>query len=72
MSDAHLTSMYSSDAEPGARGLLSGGESSTAATGGGKATTLVLTEEEKLLLSAEGIELPTDMPLTKVSWPQYA
>jgi hypothetical protein len=30
-----------------------------------KAATLVLTEEEKQLLAAEGVSLPTDMPLTK-------
>lgn len=35
---------------------------------GHKAHTLVLTEEEKQLLSAEGVELPTDMPLTKVTF----
>ena len=30
-------------------------------------TTLVLTEEEKSLLAAQGVSLPTNMPLTKVS-----
>lgn len=29
---------------------------------------LVLTEEEKYLLAQEGVELPTDLPLTKVSY----
>lgn len=33
-----------------------------------KAATLVLTEEEKQLLAAEGVNLPTDMPLTKVGY----
>ena len=32
-----------------------------------KAATLYLTDEEKRLLAAEGVTLPTDMPLTKVS-----
>lgn len=32
-----------------------------------KAATLVLSDEEKRLLSEEGISLPTDMPLTKVT-----
>lgn len=32
-----------------------------------KAATLLLSDEEKRLLSEEGISLPTDMPLTKVS-----
>ena len=31
-----------------------------------KAATLYLTDEEKRLLAAEGVTLPTDMPLTKV------
>ena len=32
-----------------------------------KAATLYLTDEEKRLLAAEGVTLPTDMPLTKVN-----
>jgi len=36
-------------------------------SGGLKAHTLVLSEEEKKLLADEGIALPTDVPLTKVS-----
>ena len=32
-----------------------------------KAHTLVLSDDEKKLLAEEGITLPTDMPLTKVS-----
>ncbi len=33
-----------------------------------KAHTLLLSEEEKKMLIEEGISLPTDMPLTKVSY----
>lgn len=56
------------DPEP----ALNGVPANSAATGSllpshaHKAATLVLTEEEKALLAAEGVSLPTDMPLTKV------
>lgn len=56
------------DPEP----ALNGVPADSAATGSllsshaHKAATLVLTEEEKALLAAEGVSLPTDMPLTKV------
>jgi len=56
-----------SDPEPALKGV----SPDDAATGSlppshHKAATLVLTEEEKALLAAEGVALPTDMPLTKV------
>lgn len=61
-------------ADPGlnVRGVCAAGtdvlteESRSAPSSSLKAATLVLTEEEKQLLAAEGISLPTDMPLTKV------
>ena len=58
----HRSSSPSSCGSPGEGG---GGEGEGG--GGGKATTLVLSEEEKKMLSEEGIFIPTDMPLTKVS-----
>lgn len=60
------------DPGPNVRGVCAAGTdvltegSRSAPSSSHKAATLVLTEEEKQLLAAEGISLPTDMPLTKV------
>ena len=62
----HLTSIdYELDARGGSVAVCD--EVDNVSTSN-KATALVLTEEEKQLLSVEGIDLPTDMPLTKVRY----